>query len=479
MMAAKSTADVVVVGAGVAGLAAAYHLLVRHGARRVVVADPRPPLSGTSARSTECYRDLFDTAPLVALMRRSIDGMEAHAAASGNMFRMTRRGYAFVSAEGEAMAKTYRAAAEAAHAWGAGPVRVHHAGAAADDYAPPDKDPDPEAATAVPGCWARTSDVGFDVLWGRALVARHFPYLGPTINTVLHARRCGWVNAHLYGSYFADAVRRAGGTVVAAEAVGVELGSGDRVTGVRLRPSDRGGADWTVATAAVVNATGPFLQDTQRRLDPRDLTRQALHVRNELHAKISFRVPPTLHAPGPRTASLGTYLGRTAPMVILSDEVQLPWTDAERIGLQTAADAASHAGETYQAGLFRRLLGALPAGLHFRPYGHDALLALWEFVHTGVPVVDPPAADVDAGVWEPFYAEIVQRGLGLLVPALQGAVGAARVTVDGGYYCHAHDDHFLIGPHGPQGVFLCGGLRGVGIMAAEVWAWAPYKEMVR
>ena len=455
-------ADAVVVGAGIVGVAAAYHLVRHHGLRSVLLADPQPPLSGTSARSTECYRNFFDTRPLVAFMNRAIDGIEAHAAASDNVFQLTRRGYAFASASGPA---AFRTAAADAAAWGAGALRTH---TASDDRyrLPPTPTAWTPASAAATATGGHGDDTGFDLLDGSELVRRHFPFLTPSATAVLHARRCGWLSAHLYGSYLLEQFRQAGGTVVAARAVDVEL-AGDRVVGVRLRQAAGGTDDVRVSTGAVINATGPALQVTQRVLDPADRERQALHVHNELHAKISFRVPERLRAPPASSdvRSLGAYLGAVAPMTIWSDPLSLPWTDAERADLAEAADAPT--ATPHQRQLFRQLLGPLPGGLHFRPYGHDALLALWEFVHLDVPVPDPPTWDLDT-VWEPTYAEIVQRGLGCLVPALAEAVGEPRVTVDGGYYCHAHDDHFLIGPHGPTGLYVCGGLRGVGVMGAEV-----------
>ena len=48
---ARPSADVVVVGAGIAGVATAY-FLSRLGVEEVVVCDPRPPLSLTSDKST-------------------------------------------------------------------------------------------------------------------------------------------------------------------------------------------------------------------------------------------------------------------------------------------------------------------------------------------------------------------------------------------------------------------------------------------
>ena len=48
--------DVVVCGAGIAGIAAA-HALTQTELKRVLIVDPGPPLSLTSDKSTECYRN--------------------------------------------------------------------------------------------------------------------------------------------------------------------------------------------------------------------------------------------------------------------------------------------------------------------------------------------------------------------------------------------------------------------------------------
>ena len=53
----SNTAEVVICGAGIAGIAAAYHLAVGRGVRGIVLIDERPPLSLTSDKSTECYRN--------------------------------------------------------------------------------------------------------------------------------------------------------------------------------------------------------------------------------------------------------------------------------------------------------------------------------------------------------------------------------------------------------------------------------------
>src|SRR3989338_2528575 len=98
---ASPTADVVICGAGIAGIASAYHLTVTHGVANVVLVDERPPLTLTSDKSTECYRNWWPGPGdgMVRLMNRSIDWMEKWAHASGNVFRLNRRGYAYVTAD--------------------------------------------------------------------------------------------------------------------------------------------------------------------------------------------------------------------------------------------------------------------------------------------------------------------------------------------------------------------------------------------
>ena len=94
-----ASADVVVCGAGIAGVATAYFLAVELGVESVVLCDPRPPLTLTSDKSTECYRNWWPNAPMVGLMNRSIDLLEAWADENGNVFNLNRRGYLYVTAE--------------------------------------------------------------------------------------------------------------------------------------------------------------------------------------------------------------------------------------------------------------------------------------------------------------------------------------------------------------------------------------------
>src|SRR6187401_2828461 len=96
-----TTADVVICGAGIGGISAAYHLAVRCGVRDVVLVDDQPPLSVTSDKSTECYRNWWpgpgDT--MVRFMGRSIDLLEELSEASGDRFAMNRNGYVYLTGD--------------------------------------------------------------------------------------------------------------------------------------------------------------------------------------------------------------------------------------------------------------------------------------------------------------------------------------------------------------------------------------------
>ena len=117
-------ARVVIVGAGIAGVSAAYHLSVLHGIEDVVLVDPRPPLTLTSDKSTECYRNWWPSKPMVGLMNRSIDLIEQLSTESGNSIGLSRRGYIYATADEERLAAMTEAAFSIS-TYGAGSVRIH------------------------------------------------------------------------------------------------------------------------------------------------------------------------------------------------------------------------------------------------------------------------------------------------------------------------------------------------------------------
>ena len=132
----KSSYDVVICGAGIAGVSAAY-FLNKVGIKNILLLDERPPLSFTSDRSTECYRNWWPDPKMLALMNHSIDLMENLASESGNVFRMNRRGYLYVTAD-ENKVDVLRTASLRISELGAGPIRIHSS--ETSSYQPPHLD---------------------------------------------------------------------------------------------------------------------------------------------------------------------------------------------------------------------------------------------------------------------------------------------------------------------------------------------------
>src|SRR5690348_5092849 len=131
----SSSERIVICGAGIAGVAAAHALSVAHGRQNITIVEPGLPLSLTSDKSTEAYRNWWpgpDRA-MTAFMNRSIDLIEEIARTTDNRINMNRRGYLFATAEASKAAWLCDQAL-AAEAHGSGPVRVHDT--ASSPYSP-------------------------------------------------------------------------------------------------------------------------------------------------------------------------------------------------------------------------------------------------------------------------------------------------------------------------------------------------------
>ena len=120
------SADIVIIGAGIAGVAAAYHLAVRHRVARVTIVDEREPLTLTSDKGTAAYRNWWPgpDATMLRYMSRSIDLLEEMAEESGNAFRLSRRGYLFVTGTEDGVDRL-RETAVAVSGLGMGQLRTH------------------------------------------------------------------------------------------------------------------------------------------------------------------------------------------------------------------------------------------------------------------------------------------------------------------------------------------------------------------
>jgi glycine/D-amino acid oxidase-like deaminating enzyme len=405
------SADVVICGAGIAGIAAAYHLSVKCGIRDVVLVDERPPLSLTSDKSTECYRNWWPGPgdAMVQMMNHSIDLIEELARESNNAFHLNRRGYLYATAQPQCI-EDLRAFAGEASRLGAGPVRTHEGRDTLYQPAP---------AEGFEG-----QPLGADLLLDQELIHDHFPYLSEEIVGLLHVRRAGWFSAQQYGAYLLDRAREQGVSVISARVLGVQIEKGKAK---KIDLSDGG----SIATDNFVIAAGPFIREVAA------LVGVEIPVYQELHVKASIN-------------DAREVIPREAPLVIYSDPQRFDWDEEERQML--AADEET-----------RWLTETLPSGVHTRPEGGteaQSILLLWDYHNDKIDPVVPPPVD-------PFFAELALRGLCRVIPGLEVYLGKMpKPFVDGGYYTKTRENRPLACPLPVEGVFLIGAMAGYGIMAS-------------
>ncbi len=407
---------IVICGAGIAGIAAAYFLSVRCGVRDILLVDERRPLSLTSDKSTEAYRNWWpgpDDA-MLRLMERSIDLLEELADASGNVFHMNRRGYLYATANPERAAALQRSA-EVASAMGAGPLRIHDGHSTA-------------AYTPAPAHGFRDVPPGADLITDPALLRRHFGWMAADTVAVLHARRCGWFSGQQLGMWMFEQARAAGVQWTSGRVTGIDTQAG-RVAGVVV---EREGKEERIAAGTFVNCAGPFARDVGHMLGV-DLPLFA-----EKHLKVAF---------DDRLCALP----RDTGLVIWEDPIVLDWDDATRAEL--AADPAT-----------RWLTEPLPSGVHARPEGHSpesrSVLLLWTYHDAPHPVQFPLPLDAD-------YPEIALRGMSRAVPGLRAYTERLpKMYLDGGYYTKTVENRPLVGPLPVPGAYTLCALSGFGLMAA-------------
>jgi glycine/D-amino acid oxidase-like deaminating enzyme len=223
-------ADIIVAGAGMAGIAAAHQLAVRAGVSRIVLVDPRHPLSLTSSKGTEAYRNYWpgpdDT--MARFMDRSIDLLEELDRDSRQAFELNRRGYVFLTAD--------VAEAERLHA---------HAGLMTEFVGEP-----------------RT-------------ILQRYPFITDRVTAMLHVRRAGFMNASKLGQHLLERSCARGLEVIRDEVVGLVVENGRLVAATLASGS-------CIDARVFVLAVGPLLPEWTDRLN------LDVPIFNELHGKISF-----------------------------------------------------------------------------------------------------------------------------------------------------------------------------------------------
>ena len=413
----SSTANVVICGAGMAGITAAYDLAVRRGVRDIILVDERPPLSLTSDKGNEGYRNWWpgpdDT--MVRFMNRSIDLLEELAIETDNAFQINRRGYVFLTATPNHIPTMSHLATQLSKL-GAGPVRYYPG------------DPSPYIPSPAEGF--RKLPTGADLVLDGQMIREELPFVAKDVVAMTHVRRAGWLNTRRLGHLLLERAQAQGLRLVQDRVVQVSL-AGGRIQTIHLQSGDQ------ISTRTFVIAAGPMLKQVGALLG------LEIPVETELHGKLAFkdhlRIVPA-----------------DAPYLIWYNSVYLPWTDTERQTLMANEET-------------RWLLNEFPATTHFRirpprDVNNSLVLGMWSYkIEARTPIWPPP--------FDPNLAEVLLRGLARMIPGLSAYFEQGRDGhVDGGYYCKTSDNRPLIGPLPPEGAYVIGALSGYGIMASQAAA---------
>jgi len=416
-----STADVVICGAGLAGIASAYYLK-QHGVDKIILIDQDPPLNRTSSRSAECYRDWWSEKCMFELVSHSISLMEVLAEKSGNQFNMNRRGYLYVSFQPDGPERHQHDYKIKVAAGMKGDFRIHqNSGTYRVDQ--------PSLHEQTPGV---------DWLLGEAAAAE-YPYLSDNVTSIIHARRCGWLSAQQLGMYMLE---ESGAEFIH----GIVTGFSKDHKGVKDVHVMYNGSTGTISTRRFVNAAGPWSGDIAKLLGVE------LPIKNILHEKIIFN-------------DIEGILPRDAPMIVSSDSlpVEIRGENGKRELMQVR-----RANGTYirPEGMGQAIL----VGWGY----HEKLVeeALWPpdpYYHIEFREVALNAAAKIVKGFE-FYVERLDK---------LGAHFWGCSPHDGGYFSETEDNGYivLVGPLAVPGTFTISGLSGTGVMSscavgelAALWA---------
>lgn len=408
--------EILVVGAGIVGIATAYYLCTKYKKSSVLLVDSRQPMSFTSAQSGDNYRNWWPHPTMTAFTNYSIDLMEQIASSTSNVMNMTRRGYLLATRSNDIedlVAELHVGYQDS----DSDLIRIHDA-ASSTTYLPPDSDD-----------WER-APTGVDVLSSQKLIRQAFPSLSNDIANVIHIRRGGDISGQQLGQYMLERIKEVGGKRVAGSVRNIDV---DR--GFLVEIDGRDGVE-QVRANILVNAAGPFAGDLAAMMG------MEIPIENIYQQKIAFE-------------DVKKAIPRELPFSIDLDSFEFDWTDEERALLSEDAETTW-------------LTEQLPGGTHCRPEGGDngSWIKLgWAFNRD----ISKPQQDLaNEPKMHPQYPEIVMRAAARLNPSL-GAYDEdfpTRFSHYGGYYPMTCENWPLIGPLGIDGAFIAGALSGFGSMSA-------------
>jgi len=227
---ADQDVEIAVIGAGIAGIAAAYYLCVEQKKKSLLLIDSRQPMSYTSAQSGDNYRNWWPHRTMTDFTNDSIDELDRLARESDNVFNMTHGGYVLATRQNDVT----------------------------------------KIAGEIPG------DIDVDVYDDASQIQRKFPALAAAIKNVIHIRRGGDISGQQLGQYMLEQIRAAGGRKLQGDVTAIERNSNYHLN------VTSGGEASIISADIVVNAAGPFADRIARMLGVE------LPVKNIYQQKIAF-----------------------------------------------------------------------------------------------------------------------------------------------------------------------------------------------
>ncbi len=227
--------QIVICGAGIAGIATAFYLSTRHGIKDIILIDKLLPMSLTTSKSGENYRDYWPQSCMAEFVSHSLDLMEQlRVEYAANTFNMHEIGYDFIS-EGntEIFPSTYEVNSDSRN------------------YLTQIRD--------------------------KSILAKEKSYLAKTINQVVHVERAGVVDVYALGSLMLTQAKKAG--VKFKQALITDI-SKEKKGGFILSIGHNG---VVLKTDQLVLAAGPFIAELAKML--------GVHLPVENYLQHKFIIP--------------------------------------------------------------------------------------------------------------------------------------------------------------------------------------------
>ncbi|OZJ06924.1 hypothetical protein BZG36_00155 [Bifiguratus adelaidae] len=396
--------DIVVVGAGLAGLNTAYALLRQAGTknRRILIIERRESvMKETSSASTGGFRNYFpNNDAMIALANRSIGLLASFAARSAEVqkpFDFNPCGYVFFSKWKETI-ETYWQNAVAACSRGAGALRYNGRTLEA-------KGPRPCSPSTDPFPYTTYNDFtdGVDIIDDVQVIRQLMPEaISPEACVMMHVRKAGYLDAEGLGEFLEYEVERFPNVQIwrNTELKHASMDNEGKIQFLALYRADKK-QRLTVRTAAIILAPGPRLAEVAR------LFNVVFPVMNEPQAKAII------------ADSHGLIPAYPGPFTVWSDPLTIPLTAEEREVIKKPLPDGT-------SGHWNYLESEIGDGLHCRPlsereaarmgcHNQRMFAGIWTYNSAYTTLVSPPYPIYKT----PLYGPIVLRGLMAMIPSLE------------------------------------------------------------